>query len=143
MLEHSIDETIDTLDACDRKAYRSLVEPIVSNFMLCCLKRFSVPSYISQEVHSYWRDLVYQLYCRLFLWLAPTLRENEARSLFAGVSTHSVLPLETIASAAVGLTMLAAGHTKGWPILRGGAQSLHGCPCSALGKSRRPSLIGT
>ncbi len=32
MLEHSIDETIDTLDACDRKAYRSLIGPIVSNF---------------------------------------------------------------------------------------------------------------
>src|SRR5208283_2777252 len=42
----------------------------------------------------------------------------------SGVSTHSILPLETTASAAVGLTMIAAGHTRGWPILRGGAQSL-------------------
>jgi phytoene dehydrogenase-like protein len=49
---------------------------------------------------------------------------KRARALFAGVSTHSILPLETTASAAVGLTLIAAGHTKGWPILRGGAQSL-------------------
>ena len=35
-----------------------------------------------------------------------------------------MLPLETTASAAVGLTMIAAGHPRGWPILRGGAQSL-------------------
>jgi len=32
VLEHSIEETIDQLDACDRKAYRSLIEPVVSNF---------------------------------------------------------------------------------------------------------------
>ena len=32
VLQHSIEETIDQLDACDRKAYRSLIEPIVSNF---------------------------------------------------------------------------------------------------------------
>jgi phytoene dehydrogenase-like protein len=36
----------------------------------------------------------------------------------------TILPLETTASAAVGLTLIAAGHTRGWPILRGGAQSL-------------------
>jgi len=32
VLEHSIEETIDQLDACDRKAYRSLIEPVFSNF---------------------------------------------------------------------------------------------------------------
>jgi phytoene dehydrogenase-like protein len=32
ILEHSIEETVETLDACDRKAYRSLIEPVVSNF---------------------------------------------------------------------------------------------------------------
>ena len=32
VLEHSIEETIDQLDACDRKAYRSVIEPVVSNF---------------------------------------------------------------------------------------------------------------
>jgi phytoene dehydrogenase-like protein len=40
------------------------------------------------------------------------------------MATHSVLSLEAPASAAVGLTLLAAGHASGWPILRGGAQTL-------------------
>jgi phytoene dehydrogenase-like protein len=40
------------------------------------------------------------------------------------MATHSVLSLEAPASAAVGLTLIAAGHTSGWPILRGGAQAL-------------------
>jgi phytoene dehydrogenase-like protein len=49
---------------------------------------------------------------------------KRARSLFAGVSTHAVLPFDSFASAAVGMIFLAAGHVGGWPILRGGAQSL-------------------
>src|SRR5260370_42121666 len=40
------------------------------------------------------------------------------------MATHSVLSLEAAASAAVALTLIAAGHASGWPILRGGAQTL-------------------
>ncbi len=49
---------------------------------------------------------------------------KRAQAFFAGVATHSVLSLEAPASAAVGLTLIAAGHASGWPILRGGAQAL-------------------
>ena len=47
-----------------------------------------------------------------------------ARALFAGMAAHSVLPLETPTSAAVGLVLMAIGHASGWPILGGGAQTL-------------------
>lgn len=47
-----------------------------------------------------------------------------ARALFAGMAAHSVLSLEAPASAAVGLVLAAAGHGVGWPILRGGGQTL-------------------
>ena len=40
------------------------------------------------------------------------------------MATHSVLSLGIQASAAIGLSLLAAGHASGWPILRGGAQAL-------------------
>jgi phytoene dehydrogenase-like protein len=49
---------------------------------------------------------------------------KRARAFFAGMATHSILPLETAASAAVALTLMAAGHANGWPIVRGGAQTL-------------------
>jgi phytoene dehydrogenase-like protein len=32
MLEHSIEATVATLDACDRSSYRSLVVPLASRF---------------------------------------------------------------------------------------------------------------
>jgi len=34
------------------------------------------------------------------------------------------MPLEGPASAAVGLLLMAADHARGWPIVRGGAQTL-------------------
>ncbi len=50
--------------------------------------------------------------------------EAPARALFAGIAAHSFLPLEAIASAAFGLVLGAAGHAVGWPLPRGGAQSI-------------------
>ena len=47
-----------------------------------------------------------------------------ARALFAGVAAHSMLTLDHWGSAAFGLVLGAAGHTFGWPLVRGGAQRL-------------------
>lgn len=53
-----------------------------------------------------------------------TFRGPRARALFAGLAAHSVLPLESRPSAAIGLVLAAAGHAAGWPIPKGGAQRL-------------------
>jgi phytoene dehydrogenase-like protein len=49
---------------------------------------------------------------------------QRARALFAGLSAHSMLPLEAWGSAAFGLVLATTGHALGWPIARGGSQSL-------------------
>src|SRR6516164_5510521 len=54
---------------------------------------------------------------------------KRAQALFAGMATHSVLSSEAPASAAVSLTLMAAGHASGWPILRRLAD--HACRRSA------------
>ena len=51
-------------------------------------------------------------------------QEEPARALFAGIAAHSFLPLEALASGAFGLVLGAAGHAVGWPLPRGGAQSI-------------------
>lgn len=48
----------------------------------------------------------------------------EAQGLFAGMAAHSVQPLTNLASAAIGLVLITAGHASGWPIARGGSQSI-------------------
>jgi phytoene dehydrogenase-like protein len=63
------------------------------------------------------------------LWPAARLAEvvfrtKRARALFGGVCGHSVLPLEELASSAVGLILTTAAHARGWPIPRGGSRAL-------------------
>ena len=49
---------------------------------------------------------------------------RDARGLFAGIAAHSMLPLETPATAAVGLVLAILGHAVGWPFPRGGSQRI-------------------
>jgi phytoene dehydrogenase-like protein len=49
---------------------------------------------------------------------------ERARALFAGMAAHSILPLERVPTAAFGLVFAVVGHVAGWPIPRGGAQSI-------------------
>jgi phytoene dehydrogenase-like protein len=51
-------------------------------------------------------------------------RSEAARGLFAGLAAHSALPLEAIGCSAFAWVLAAAAHTGGWPIPRGGAQSI-------------------
>jgi phytoene dehydrogenase-like protein len=51
-------------------------------------------------------------------------RTVPARALFTGLAAHSFLSLDQPLSASFGLVLGTAAHAVGWPIPRGGAQSL-------------------
>jgi phytoene dehydrogenase-like protein len=53
-----------------------------------------------------------------------SFRGSRARALFAGLAAHSFLALEKPFSASFGIVLGAAAHAVGWPIPRGGAQSI-------------------
>ena len=53
-----------------------------------------------------------------------SFRGAKARGLLAGLSAHSMLPLERPPSAAFGLALGLLGHGVGWPFPRGGSQQL-------------------
>jgi phytoene dehydrogenase-like protein len=123
MLEHSIEATVATLDACDGGRYRSLIAPLASEF-----------AELSEDIlgpiqHLPRHPVILARFGSSALLPAASLARSHftgkrAQAFFAGMATHSVLSLEAPASAAVGLTLIAAGHASGWPILRGGAQAL-------------------
>ncbi len=46
------------------------------------------------------------------------------RALFAGLAAHSAMSLDEPFSSAIGLILAAAAHSVGWPVPRGGAQSI-------------------
>ena len=51
-------------------------------------------------------------------------RGPRARALLAGLAAHSFLPITRAPSAAFALVLALAGHAVGWPLARGGAQTL-------------------
>ena len=53
-----------------------------------------------------------------------SFRTPEVQALFAGNAAHSVLPLERGLTSAVGLALGMAGHSGGWPVVRGGSGQL-------------------
>jgi phytoene dehydrogenase-like protein len=123
MLEHSMEATIANLDTRDARAYRSLFEPIATHFGEL------VEDILGPIQHVPHHPLVLGRFGLSAMMSASSLARTRfsgcrAQALFAGMAAHSVLPLDTPTSAAVGLVLMAAGHAGGWPILRGGAQSL-------------------
>ncbi|HEY3055773.1 MAG TPA: NAD(P)/FAD-dependent oxidoreductase [Thermoanaerobaculia bacterium] len=56
--------------------------------------------------------------------LSSRFRSEAARSLIAGPAIHAAVPLTQAVSSALGLVMIVAAHTVGWPLARGGSQSI-------------------
>ncbi|NYI03780.1 phytoene desaturase family protein [Allostreptomyces psammosilenae] len=52
-------------------------------------------------------------------WTGPA-----ARALFAGTAAHAFHPLTSPTTAAMGLMFVAAGHSHGWPVARGGSRTI-------------------
>jgi len=64
--------------------------------------------------------------------VARRFRNERTRALFAGLAAHSFLSLDEPLSAAFGMLMAVTAHAVGWPIPRGGAQSLTTALCGVL-----------
>src|SRR4030095_10386401 len=57
---------------------------------------------------------------------------ERARALLAGIAAHGMVPLEMVPSGAIGLVLGALAHAVGWPLARGGAQTLSDALASYL-----------
>ena len=127
ILEHSLKATAAQFatpaDAYDARAWQLLLGSTVRDF----------PQLVSDFMRPILRipsnPVAMGTFGLAALWpahfLAKTVfRHEDARLLFAGCAGHSVLPLTHIVSSAIALVLAASGHTSGWPILAGGAQSL-------------------
>lgn len=56
--------------------------------------------------------------------LAKRFESDEARAVIAGLAAHSIAPFNAPATAAVGMMLGAIGHAQGWPMAKGGSQSI-------------------
>ncbi len=122
MLEHGVDATASGLGA-DAAAWRWLMEPLVEQSAELCAEA------LQPVIHLPRHPFLLAQFGMPAVLPATSLgklmfRGAHARALFAGCAAHSVRPLESAGSSAVGLLLCVAGQAAGWPIVAGGAQSL-------------------
>jgi phytoene dehydrogenase-like protein len=122
VMEKSLEHTANSLDM-DGKAYRQLFSSFVQNSDKL-IKSFLAPLIrIPQHPFLMARFGLYAL--RSCNMLANQLfKTREAKALFAGLAAHSILPLNAPATASFGLVLGMLGHAVGWPIPKGGSQSI-------------------
>jgi phytoene dehydrogenase-like protein len=123
MLEHSIADTIAGLDGTDGRKYRSLFDPLTTRFTELIEELLRPIQHVPRHPLLLARFGLSGLVPAT--WLARSRFSGErARALFAGMAAHSAMSLEAPGSGAVALVLMTAGHACGWPIIRGGGQTL-------------------
>lgn len=122
-LQHNLAKMADELGARDGAAWQRLFSPVVRHFGEL------VPEILGPVLHVPRSPLTLARFGLPALLAVTTLARRSfsgarARALFAGCGAHSVMPLDAALGAAVGVVLAAAGHASGWPVIRGGSQSL-------------------
>lgn len=56
--------------------------------------------------------------------LVKGFETEEAKALFGGVAAHSFSPLTQVMSSAIGVALVVAGHSEGWPVAKGGSRAI-------------------
>lgn len=123
LLERSTAATAEHLDAADRRAWPRLFDGFARD--LDALLADLMGPMLSLPGSPLLMARFGALSALPATWLARrAFRGPRARALFAGNAAHSVIPLGWPASSAFGLLLATAGHAVGWPIPRGGSQSI-------------------
>ncbi|MCH0542423.1 NAD(P)/FAD-dependent oxidoreductase [Streptomyces sp. MUM 203J] len=132
VLSRSVAETAASFGPRDAGAYRRLVAPYAGKWDTLARDFMSLP------LTALPRDPV--TLARFGLtglppstWLMRRFRDDWARALFAGLVAHVIAPLGGLATGAIGLVFALAAHANGWPLPRGGSQSIADALASYVG----------
>ncbi|MCX5040388.1 phytoene desaturase family protein [Streptomyces coelicoflavus] len=123
VLSRSVGETAASFGARDAGTYRRLVERFLPRWDTLARDFMSLP------LTALPRDPVTLARFGLVglppsTWLMRRFRDEKAKALFAGLVAHVMAPLGGFATGAIGLVFALAAHARGWPVARGGSQSI-------------------
>lgn len=123
LLERSIEATGATLGS-DARAYQKLMTPLVASWDTLAeafLGPLRPQTFFHPFIMARFGLQAIQSPQRL---ARHTFKAERARALFAGMSAHSMLPLNQSPGAAFGLMLGILGHVVGWPMPQGGSQKI-------------------
>lgn len=105
----------------DKQAYLKLLDPVVQNWSLIednILGPLRFPKH-PQTFAKFGLDAILSANR-----VAGRFNTKEAKGLWAGMAAHAKLPLTHLTTAAISLVLTAAAHMVGWPLPKGGSQSI-------------------
>jgi phytoene dehydrogenase-like protein len=139
-LRRSLDETASLLGA-DADAYRRRVGPLAADWDK--LAAAALGPLIRPPRHPLILARFGLSALRSATGLArSTFREAKTRALFAGMAAHANVRLDRPFSASSALVLAAAAHAVGWPMARGGSQSLADALAAHLRSLRGDIITG-
>ncbi len=119
-LHKSVEQTAQALGE-DERSYLKLMKPFVKNWP-------RIAADVLGPLHFPKRPIAMARFGLKALTsatqLAKRFRTREARGLWAGMAAHSIQPLSNVATSAIGLVLMATGHSEGWPISKGGSDAI-------------------
>ncbi|HTI58098.1 NAD(P)/FAD-dependent oxidoreductase [Mucilaginibacter sp.] len=120
VLLHSVSDTARLLGT-DAKIYERLMQPVVNAWP-------GIASDVLGPLHYPKHPLAMARFgltaLRSATAVADRFATDAAKALFAGMAAHSMQPLTTLSTAAIALVLLSAGHLQGWPLPKGGTQTI-------------------
>lgn len=129
ILERNLDSATTRLGP-DGKAWRQLVQPFVEHWRQFAPEVLrplvAIPKYPWLMARFGMSAL------RSARSIARRFKSERTRALFAGLAAHSFLALDETLSGAFGMMMAIPAHAVGWPLARGGAQSITNALCGYL-----------
>lgn len=130
ILFRSLEQTAEGLGS-DGRHYRRLMGPLVTDWDALEADVLGPPVHLPRHPILFSRFGVKAIRSVKGL-VESTFEAERARALFAGLGAHSLLSLREASSAAIGLVLGTLAHRVGWPMVKGGAQSLTNALVGAL-----------
>ncbi|MEU1557300.1 NAD(P)/FAD-dependent oxidoreductase [Streptomyces scabiei] len=122
VLRRSVQETADGLGGADGRRWRRVFGPLADGFDALAEDLMRPLTHVPRHplrLAAFGPQALLPAAVTARLWRSPA-----ARALFGGVAAHAFRPFHRPASAAVGLTIIAAGHRHGWPVAAGGSRAI-------------------
>jgi phytoene dehydrogenase-like protein len=119
IVDRNLEVTADALGA-DAARYRRVIGPLARRFH--ALADATLAPVTRQARHPIVAARFGPMALLPGTALARLFATEEAKALLTGLSSHAPVPADHALTAGVGLTLLAAAHAVGWPMVEGGTQ---------------------
>ncbi|MFI6289857.1 phytoene desaturase family protein [Streptomyces sp. NPDC051018] len=131
VLSRSVGESAMSLGPEDAGTYRRLVAPYAGHWDSIAADFLRTPwERLPRDPYRFVRFGLTAI--QPATWIARRFRGEKARGLFAGLAAHAIAPTSGIATSGIALIFALAAHANGWPVPRGGSQSISDALASYL-----------